>query len=633
MSGVFGYVGASGKPVSPILERMGRAIQHRPYAVVESASPTPFIGLGRLGIGLLNREAQPVRSTNGSVWLCLAGEFYHQEARRTELARAGVLPPSADDAALALAVYQRDGVAGLGTLAGAFTIAIWDDDAGEVVLVNDRYGLYPHYVARTVHGLVFAPEIKGVLAAPGVPRRLDRVSIAQYVRFQQLLGDRTWLEDVRLLPPATILRFRPHDGNLRSDRYWDWNQISDNPTITFNEAVEETTRRFQAAVDAMSAPPLRVGVYLSGGLDSRAILGFLCEPPVTLTFGDPRSRDVVYAAELARRAGSRHRWFPMHDGRWVLEHTDLHFALTEGMHSWMHGHGMSTLDDARRLIDVNLSGWDGGTIMGGSIDFYQDALYRQAPSELDLAQRLFDAFCQRFTWPGLTEAEATSLFGGSRDRGWDRLAFDSLREELAGTRQYRFERRADYFYIEQVLRRSLMNQVVFARSAIEVRCPYFDYPFVEFMYSLPDSIRTTPALRRTVITRRLPHLATVPHDKDDRLPHTNPVRYHAHALRQRAKNWIHRHGLPIFPARPRLYADYEEYLRSDLRSWAEDILFDSRTQERGIFDQDAVRALWDRHVSGAELWTIGKIAPLITIELTLRTMLNDGATAADNDTE
>lgn len=376
MSGVFGYVGASGESVSPILERMGRAMQHRPYAVVESASPAPSIGLGRLGIGLLNRDPQPVRSSDGRVWVCLAGEFYHHQAHRAELAREGLLSPGADDAALALATYQRDGVEGMAALAGAFTAAIWNDDSGELLLVNDRYGLYPHYVARTAHGLVFAPEIKGVLAAPGVPRRLDRVSIAQYVRFQQLLGDRTWLEDVRLLPPATILRFRLHDGNLRADRYWDWNHIPDNPTITFNEAVEETTRRFQAAVDAMSAPPLRVGVYLSGGLDSRAILGFLREPPVTLTFGDPRSRDVVYAAELARRAGSRHRWFPLRDGRWVLEHTDLHFALIEGMHSWMHGHGMSTLDAARRLIDVNLSGWDGGTIMGGSIDFYQDSTLR-----------------------------------------------------------------------------------------------------------------------------------------------------------------------------------------------------------------------------------------------------------------
>jgi asparagine synthase (glutamine-hydrolysing) len=631
VSGVFGYVGTGAESGPLVVERMGRALLHRPYHVVETAAPTPSVGMGRHAIGLLNRAAQPVRSADGRVWLCLAGEFYHQQARRAELVRDGALPLDADDAALALATYRRHGPAGLSALAGAFAAAIWDDDAGEMVLVNDRYGLYPQYIARTEHGFVFAPEIKAMLTAPGVPRRLDQVSLAQYVRFQQMLGDRTWLEDVRLLPPATILRFRPRDGRLCTERYWDWNRIPDNASTTFDEAVEECARHFQRAVDAMTTPPLQVGVYLSGGLDSRVILGFTREPPATLTFGDPRSRDVVYAAELARRAGSRHHWFPMRDGHWVLEYTDLHFALTEGMHSWMHGHGMSTLDEARRLVDVNLSGWDGGTIMGGSIDFYRDELYRQAPSELDLAQRFFDAFCQRFTWPGLTEAEAASLCRGGRVNGWDRLAFDSLREELAATRQYRPERRADYFYIEQVLRRSLINQVVFTRSAIEVRCPYFDYPFVDFMYSLPDIIRTVPALRRTLITRHLPRLATVPHEKDDRLPHVNPLRYHAHALRQRARSWVHRHGLPIFPARPRLYADYEEYLRTDLRDWAEAILFDPRTQDRGLFDPIAVRALWDRHLAGNELWTIGKIAPMITIELALRTFLDETPMALNGD--
>src|SRR5687767_10733493 len=111
MSGVFGYVGDSVEPRSLIVERMGRAMQHRPYFVVETASPTPSVGLGRLGIGLLNREAQPARGPDGRVWLCLAGEFYHQEARRAKFVRAGVLPPGADDAALALAVYRHDGAA------------------------------------------------------------------------------------------------------------------------------------------------------------------------------------------------------------------------------------------------------------------------------------------------------------------------------------------------------------------------------------------------------------------------------------------------------------------------------------------------------------------------------------------
>jgi asparagine synthase (glutamine-hydrolysing) len=221
------------------------------------------------------------------------------------------------------------------------------------VLVNDRFGLYPLYFSRIGDAFAFAPEIKGVLCAPNVARRLNQTAIAEYTRFQQLLGDKTWFEDVTLLPPASLLRYRPHDGQLTLERYWDWDAIGHQPAIDFDEAVDECIRLFQRAVDEMARPPRRVGVYLSGGLDGRTILGFLDQqaPPVTtITYGAPGCRDVVYAAELARRAGSRHHWFPLHDGRWILEQAPLHLALTR-MHSWMHAHGMSTLPGPT-LIDV-----------------------------------------------------------------------------------------------------------------------------------------------------------------------------------------------------------------------------------------------------------------------------------------
>ena len=100
---------------------------------------------------------------------------------------------------------------------------------------------------------------------------------------------------------------------------------------------------------------------------------------------------------------------PLIGGRLAAATFEPHLALTDGMQSWIHAHGISSLGEARELIDVNLSGWDGGTILGGSIDFYRDAVYRQAPSESDLLQRLFDAFCQRFTWPGLSKPRPPPL--------------------------------------------------------------------------------------------------------------------------------------------------------------------------------------------------------------------------------
>jgi asparagine synthase (glutamine-hydrolysing) len=122
--------------------------------------------------------------------------------------------------------------------------------------------------------------------------------------------------------------------------------------------------------------------------------------------------------------------------------------------------------------------------------------------------------------------------------------------------------------------------------------------------------------------RRLRPLTRIPHDRDWRLPVANPVRRAAHSLVTRAIARFNRLVYPIFPLPDTLYADYEAYLRKDLREWAGDLLLSPRALDRGFFSPDAVRALWERHLSGRELWTIGKVAPLMTIELFLRQIVD-----------
>ncbi len=647
MSGIFGYfvnpargAGSADNGAAPeemvrtVACAMGARMCHTPRQQADCASISATGALGRISIGLLNRAPQPVTAGDGacSLWMC--GEFYHQEARRSALARQGLLDVDAarqaDDAALALAVFRAQGAAGLARLDGAFVVAVWEAGLGLLTLVNDRYGLYTHYYSHTDANFAFAPEIKGVLAAPGVPRRLDLTAVAEYSRFQQLLGVRTWLEDVHLLPPATILRYNSHDHALTRTRYWDWDAIQPAPRMDFGAVVEETTRLFQRAMDAMTQPPLRLGVYLSGGLDGRTILGFIPpEKPVTaITYGAAGCGDVVYGAALAKRAKRPHRWFPFDDGHWVQEQSALHLTLTEGMHGWMHAHGMTTLDEASALIDVNLSGWDGGTILGGRIDEYStDALLRHPPNEAARVERLYEGFCRVFTWPGLTDSEADALFNPPGRTGLRGLAHDSFAAAVAATAHYPDPYRTDFFYINQHVLRSTQSMIVFQRAAMEVRCPFFDYAFVDFLYGLPEAQLAGPMLHRAVLTRRAPALARIPHEKDELLPHSSRFVRGGHAALQRAKRGAQRAAgrLGVTPPRrrTRLYADYENYLRNELRPWAEHILFDERTLARGLFNPAAVRSLWERHLRGDELWTIGKIAPLITVELVLRALLDE----------
>jgi asparagine synthase (glutamine-hydrolysing) len=228
----------------------------------------------------------------------------------------------------------------------------------------------------------------------------------------------------------------------------------------------------------------------------------------------------------------------------------------------------------------------------------------------------------------MSDADAAALFGGRDGRERAGLARESFAAEATRTAHYPPPYRADYFYIQQRVRRSTQCMIVFQRSAFEVRCPYFDYAFIDFLYGLPEALRASPALHHGVLTRRMPALARVPNEKDDRLPHTNPIVGASHAALQKAKRGVNKVVGPVFPRRPRLYADYENYLRTDLRQWAESILFDARTIERGLFDPEIVRQLWERHLQGDRVWTLGSVAPLITIEMSIRHLIDPGSPPA-----
>lgn len=619
MSGVFGYCFCSDPAdATPVAEQMAARLRHLPHHRTCIASPARHVSLGRIGIGIFNAGPGPTRSADRHVSLFLCGEFYHQKDRRAFLQKERGLDRDASDEALALAAYLEDGAAGISALDGMFTVAIWDDRIGELVLVNDRYGLYPHYFWSGARGFAFGPELKAVLCAPALSPSFDRVALAEYMRFQQILGERTWFTDVRLLPKASILSYRPSSGCLRTNRYWDWDRIPLRSDIAFEDAVEESTRLFQRAVDARISSPHRFGAYLSSGLDSRMVVGFVDRqvPLTTLTYGSAGSYDVVFGAEIARRAGTKHRWFPFVDGHWVAEYAPLHVELTEGQHSWMHAHGMSTLHAARSLIDVNLTGWTTiGIIPARGRARY--VAYAGLPVS-DLRDIMYNELCQRLTWPGLTDEEASQLFGGPGDAHLLDLAREASCDELARCAHYPPDRLASFFRIETHDLRSTINLVVFSRAAMEVRIPFLDYDFMDFAWSLPGKIAALRRVREEIITRRMPRLATVPHEHDGRIPHTSPWRQVPHDTWRRARHWVNRHIHPVFHCPPRLYADYEQYLRTDLKGWAEAILFDRRTTERLLVDPAALRSLWERHLSGRELWTAGKIAPFITIELVMR---------------
>lgn len=611
MSGVFGFVDLDDRmDHASFAAEQAELLRHVPWAVAEWHVDLIYpIAIGRTGIGVFNMDPQPVWDLERRHAIVLAGEVYAVDGNDPD--------PTQSTEAVLIALYRRYGLDFPRHVDGAFICAIWDLQSQRLLIANDRFGLYPLYFSVQDGRLVFAPEVKAVISAPGFRRELDFAALAQIVRFQQLLGERTFFEDVQQLSPATVLVYELPTRHCYARPYWSFAEIPDRSDIGFDEAVEEAGHLLRESTRRLSSDEHRLGVYLSGGLDSRTLLGLVETRPVhSFTFGVRGCRDVVLAERIARTAGSIHHWFDLPDGTWVIEHVDEHLALTEGFHSWIHSHGISTLDEARTHIDVNLSGWDGGQLLGRP-----SLLTPQLISPINqnaLATHLFHLLNQVWTWPGITEAEERFLY---RTDVWEKvsgLALETLREELRAYDQMRPDMRAHFFSARHHCGRLTQNMIAFYRSRFEVRFPFFDYALFDFMHSLPARLRLDRRLYFAVIDRETPRLARIPFDKQEFLPTTNAWLGKPHAAWIKTRNRLNRLAPKAFPAHPTLYADYEGYLRHELRNWAEGILFDRRTADHGLFDPEFIRTLMARHVTGQEQWTIGKIAPLMTYEMMLR---------------
>jgi asparagine synthase (glutamine-hydrolysing) len=624
VSGIFALIASSDDGLRRTVDKMADRLRPTPYVRTSATRLNPAVAIGTATLGILPWEpACPVWSADGTIGLWMVGEFFHHDERLAALNQTTGNRVGTNQARFALELYLHEGPEGIAALSGTFQIVIWDARTRDLILINDRIGFYPHYVFRRGRTLVLSPSLAAMLAVPDVPAVPDDIAIAQFLRFQKILGDRTWLEDVSLLPPASIVRFCPDDGTFTSHRYWDWDRIRP-LQVRPDEAIEESSAIFDRAVQARMARG-STALLLSGGLDSRLILAFVRDPStlLTVTYGAPDCLDVETAGRIARVAGSPHEWTPYENGQWVAANADCYFALTDGFQAVIHSHGLTSMAALRDRTEAIVTGWGGGTAVGGYLDEYEwDHRYRATVGEEPLTRIMYEAFCARITWPGLTDAEADALTDSPRGLRLRGLAFDSFRTEFERTQHVDPAVRLDGFYIEQHERRATEYMNVMARGFLEARAPFKDDALVEYFFGLPETIRRTPQLVRGMLHRQSPALTAIPYERDGLPPHPSSiVRLGHRAVRRAKRTWL---GWLGQSPQTRLYADYEQYLRTDMRSWAEELLLGARTKDRGLFEPRAVAALWQRHLSGRELWTIGKIMPLITIEQAMRRLCDDG---------
>jgi asparagine synthase (glutamine-hydrolysing) len=543
------------------------------------------------------------------------GELYDYEDQRRALSAVGRVFRSNSHAELVLHGLLANGREYFRDLHGKFTVAIWDIKGRRLILANDRFGMKPLYYAKLAGRLLFASEIKGVLADSRVCRQSHLRGIAQFFTFGQLLGEDTFLKGVRLLPAAGWLTYDQAADRLRLDRYWRLGSGGENERLLDKELLDRVDEAFGKAVSRCCVGAGRLGLSLSGGLDSRTILAAL--PPgravTTVSMGMDGSIDHCCAAAMARLRGQAHHRCVL--GEAFLARFEEHLRqmvwLTDG-HYLSQCVVMPTLPIYRDLgIEVLLRGHAGELMhMTKAYNFSLDADALAIRDEAGLREWLF-----RHLQAYLLEGTEGKLFAPAHRQQMTQLALESLnsclRESEGVTPPVR---RVWHVFLSQRLRRETALSLVKFGSWVETRLPYLDNELVDILLAAPAELKLGEKIQAHILRRRAPEFLRV-------VNVNTGARLEAGLLGR----LLGRARLKVFAKLGvRGYQPYERlgrWLRNELRPQVANILLNERCLGRGLFDPPAVRKVVGDHLDGRRNHTFLLLA-LMTFELGQRELID-----------
>lgn len=495
MCGLAGYINLDGAPADvSVVIAMRDALAHRgPDGMGVHCDGEVGLGHRRLSIIDLRAAAsQPMQSADGRWTIVYNGEIYNFRELRTELERAGWVFRTRSDTEALIAGAAIWGVDELAQrIDGMAAFALWDAKERALHLVRDRYGVKPLYLWRTGQRLAFASEVKAFMAHPEFSVRLNESALREYFTFQNIFRMHTLFEGVDHLPPATILTI-DRKGERRR-RYWDYD-FSHAHDIDPREAVEELERLLANAVERQLVSDVPVGAYLSGGLDSGALVGlanrrlsrmqtFTAGFEMTRVHGPEATFDERRGAELmAYEFKTEHYEQVINAGdiRWSLPRVVWHL---EDLRLGMSYPNYYIARLASKFVKVCLSGAGGDELFGG----YPWRYYRVFRS-LDRDDYLSNhyAFWQRLT----TADDRKKLFGASADDEHEMR--DVFRAVYADAPNLAFETPEDhisaslYFECRTFLSGLLLvGDKLAMASGLEERFPFLDNALVDFAMKLP----------------------------------------------------------------------------------------------------------------------------------------------------
>lgn len=254
---------------------------------------------------------QPMANEDETIWITFNGEIYNHPQLRPKLEARGHRYRTRSDTETILHLYEEHGDRCVEHLRGMFAFALWDRMRNRLLLARDRLGIKPLYYACTDRELLFASEIKGILAAGAFRPEFNDAVLPEFLASRFVSGEETFFRRVRKLLPGRTLSWSATDG-FRERRYWQPPVQNDRSPADMSERGIEVRHKLESAVQSHLMSDVPLGLFLSGGLDSTALAALMApaaQHPVqafSVGFAEAEGNELPYARLAARAAGAEH---------------------------------------------------------------------------------------------------------------------------------------------------------------------------------------------------------------------------------------------------------------------------------------------------------------------------------------
>jgi asparagine synthase (glutamine-hydrolysing) len=619
MCGICGELSLAGRaPVAPAaVQAMADTIPHRGPdhgAVYRSDGGELGFGFRRLSIIDLRAAAnQPIGNEDGSVQLVFNGEIYNYGSLRPGLCNRGHQFRSHSDSEVIVHLYEELGDRAIDELDGMFALAIWDARRRTVTLARDRAGKKPLYVYQDADRLLFASEMKAILAHPGVTAEIDESAVPLYFVHGFVPHPRTIYRNIRHLEPGT-LEVISHDGTIAPRKYWQlrFPDVAREPLPPRSRmrTAREVRALVTAAVERRLMSDVPLGAFLSGGLDSTIVVGVMSqlskEPVRTFSIGfegDAAFDETSVAGNTARRFGTTHTEFRVKPSAvdlidTLIYHHDGPFGDSSAIPTYL----VSKL--TREHVTVALTGDGGDEVFGGYLRFGAAIAADLVPAP---AARLASTILGRLPGTGherhpLARARRFARFARlpllDRLTAWAGVFYDDAEQLLEPAFLERvgpIDRQAHLRGLGGVDGASPLSRLLAANfhsylhddllvkadrmsmaNSLEARAPFLDRALIEYVAALPDDYKLHGTTTKAILRQAF----------DDLVPEE---------VKHGPKRGF---GVPL-----------DGWFRGELRDYVNDVLLSPSARLRGYVSQPYVRALVDAHASGAanhghRLWTL-----------------------------